>query len=206
MQCTPTTVIHALHPLPVVHNGLTVLPVTFGHCLLLDRLVPAALQFQPLTGFDCWRVLYILSRPQADTLATIQGGQFDDSVAAWALTLPEQNEGVAGVIARSQMVAAFAPLAETALPAHLVGDVETVVSIQPGTGLGWILLRISELCERMSMAEALDFPVCTALALLVAREIRQGCTWNEPTYEDRDRHDAEDAEAELKQEQPVANG
>jgi hypothetical protein len=166
--------------------------------------VPAALRFEDVTGFDLWRVLYVLSRPQAESLAAVQGGQFDLLVGQWSATLPEQNEVLASVSVRSQLVAAFAPLAETALPAHLVGDTETVVSKQSGCGLGWVLLRVSELCERMEMSSALDTPVCTALALLVAREIRQGCSWCEPSYEDRDR--LEDEPEPAPQAQEVAGG
>ena len=194
MQPTPAIVARALQPLAVTGGNATVLPLTIGHCLLLDRSDSRVLRDGATDGLDLFRAVYILTRPAADSETVLARGRetFDAAVLDYIATLESVTAGELAALVYAQIVAAFAPDAQVVFPNE--GRGEMLVNTE-GNGLGWVLNLIMALFEGglvTSMRAALEMPVATAIALTIGSAVRNGAEWSEPSYVAADRIDREE--------------
>jgi hypothetical protein len=114
---TPTTVQNALLPAPLVLGGLTLQPVTLGAYLFLEKINSPLLASPPpekLTAMELFRVVYVLTQPLPDCVATwVQGAEaFDAAVIGFASQIPLTDlDALAGQLIQ-YLGAAFAPAAK----------------------------------------------------------------------------------------------
>ena len=186
MERTPDIVSRALQPLPNQCGTVTLLPLTIGHALLLDRLATGALQRNGLAGLPLLRAVFILSRPSAATETLLEGGiaALEAAETDYAATLTGLDEPTLSRWLFAHVLAAFEAEAEVIFAED--GEVELIAG--DGNGLGGILNLASAVVEMQlvrSHRELLATPVSVAIVLTTAGAIRRGATWADPTYVDR---------------------
>lgn len=199
MTRTPVTVVAALQPLPLTVSGITLLPLTVGHCLLLDRL-----------GVDIWAkewrddetavALFVLSRPQSESCAIMAKNRtdFDNAVVTnYSTTANVDNEYLTLFIlshCRSAF-SAFASLDPPRIGSTTSESFEPLGSCQDGNGLGWLLNIVIDYQVRAHCWDwraLLDLPIATAFVLSTADKVSEGWTWRQPSFVAMDRIDAEE--------------
>ncbi len=222
MTRTPTTICSALNPLPVylaaagcrslmarifrfeIGKSLCILPVTFGHVLVLDKL-GINWQASVLAQEDVWPLAFVLSRPHRESVMFLAEGKaaFDNAVLGFFEATVKRFtldvEGVLAVAIKGQLVA----MADS-FRAHATPNRPVRVCEDEAFGLGWLLSSISQLSEIPAITafapSVLDLPVATGFALMTARDIREGDDWEEASYVGAERMDREAEErTELKE-------
>lgn len=188
MRRTPEIVIHALQPLPIRFGGVAVLPLTFGHALLLDRLDSPALPGGQLTGLPLYRAVYVLTRPARATEDALAAGpdSFDVTVTRFSKSIAHIEENALAFMIFAQVQAAYRPNRKTIArqnpddpPIDTLGD----------NGLGDVLncaAGFFEITHATTLREFLDFPIAAFAALQTAAAIRAGDHWGEPAYDDEE--------------------
>jgi hypothetical protein len=204
---TPQIVLRSLLPSPLRISGLALLPVTIGHCLVLDRLGSAALTGEPMKQVDLFRCLYVLGYDYQFAAARLDLGLdvFDAAVVEYSKTIPVIEETEIQLILRAHLQGAGQSNADVEFKQE-----EGAVQFGPdGNGCGWILNLVSALLAltHQPMERILDTPVITAMALSVVDRVRAGAEWHETSWTACERQDGEGAEEELaKRVDPKSDG
>jgi hypothetical protein len=197
---TPAIVLRSLLPAPLRIGGVDLLPLTIGHCLVLDRLDSAALgNTLGLTRLDLFRTLYVLSHPYdvSEQQLARDREAFDAVVVGFSRSVPNIEEIELNAIIQAHLVGAFASHADVDFK-----PTEGSVQYGPdGNGFGWAMNLVCALIEftHRPLAEILAMPIATAFALCACSMVRSGAEWRDDSWTMAERHEREDAAAAVKE-------
>jgi len=206
MLRTPSIVVAALQPLPLPVGGLVLQPLTVGHVLLLDRLGIDVLAAGGTTATSSvseplFIALFILSRPQAETCAVLAQGEstFNAAVVESCRLTTGIDQATLALLVRIHCQAALAPFTKLT-PPPMPGLDSQFESLggdsNEGNGLGWVLNLATGYQSRAhcwDWRQLLDLPIATAAVANVGARVCENWQWSgEPSYQTRDRLDAEE--------------
>lgn len=170
-------------------NGPLAGTVTLERLLWLEVVQSAAPDESALSAITAAFVLWAPRDTVAKALTQDSGLRTQNCALAWAETLPPGALADLPRAVSEAIAAAFQSCGETVFPALSSGGGTTILSVQAGNGLGWLLTLIEALAAEYGwrVGDLLELPANTAFALWTAARLRHGADWSGPSYADLER-------------------
>jgi hypothetical protein len=196
---TPSYLIRAFLPAPLVIGGVVLQPPTIGHCLILDRIGSKTLSGDGMDAADVMTCLCVLASPYSSSRQTLDFSRevFDAAVVEFSKTIAPLDAVELHLLLRAHLAGAFQSFIKTEFKkAEGEGEVQYGAD---GDGVGWLGSLITALLNQAHwpMEEILNTPIATAFALTTINRIHNGAEWADFSYVAIDRIDAEDSAAAL---------